>query len=149
MDDQYRESCLKASELTLTEQRALIFQLLYTCYAFDYDVSLDSIVQGYDLGFGIKIDPDSQVFKTVQAVSQDREDLDKKIIPLLENWRYERLGVPTILILRLAVWELTYTTIDPVVIINEAVELAKCFAEKDSFKFINGVLDEYVRRSTS
>ena len=28
------------------------------------------------------------------------------------------------------------------VIINEAIELAKAFSEKDAYKFINGILDE-------
>jgi transcription termination factor NusB len=28
------------------------------------------------------------------------------------------------------------------IIINEAIELSKCFAEKDAYKFINGILDE-------
>ena len=33
------------------------------------------------------------------------------------------------------------------IIINEAIELAKCFSEKDAYKFINGILDEAVRKS--
>jgi N utilization substance protein B len=83
----------------------------------------------------------------VHAVAHDRDILDQKIIPLIENWRFDRLGIPTILILRLAVWEIMHTDTDPVVIINEAVELAKCFGEKDSFKFINGVLDQFVKQA--
>ena len=51
------------------------------------------------------------------------------------------------LILRLALWELLHTDTDPVVIINEAVELAQCFAEQDAYKFINGVLDSYRKSS--
>ncbi len=149
MEDQYRESPLIATELTLTEQRALAFQLLYTLYAFDYDISLQTVVDNYDRGFAMNVPTDSDVFKIVNSVAQDRQELDEKIIPLLENWRYDRLGIPTILILRLAVWELTHTDTDHAVVINEAVELAKCFGEKDSFKFINGVLDEFVRRSAS
>lgn len=147
MDDQYRDFPLNATELTLTEQRALCFQLLYTLYAFDYDLSLEAIADNYHRWYEVEIPTDSAVFKTVEAVARQREELDQKIIPLIENWRFDRLGVPTILILRLAIWELINTTIDTAVVINEAVELAKCFAERDSFKFINGVLDEFVRRS--
>ena len=148
MDDQYRESHLIATELTLTEQRALVFQLLYTLYAFDYDISLETIADNYHSGFNVEIPTDSTVFKMVDAIVHEREELDKKITPLLENWRLDRLGVPTTLILRLATWELIHTDTDPAVILNEAVELAKCFAEKDSYKFINGVLDEFVKRSS-
>ena len=32
------------------------------------------------------------------------------------------------------------------VAINEAIELAKCFAEKDAYKFVNGILDEAVKK---
>lgn len=147
MDELYRDYPLNANELTLTEQRALIFQLLYTLYAFDYDISLETIVDNYYRGFDVEIPADSNVFKIVHAVGQDRDTLDNQIIPVIENWRFDRLGVPTILILRLAVWELMHTDTEPAIIINEAVELAKCFGEKDSFKFINGVLDEFVRRA--
>ncbi len=148
MDDQYRDFHLIATELTLTEQRALIFQLLYTLYAFDYTLSLEALADNYNRGFDVEIPTDSRVFKVVEAVAKSRDELDQKIIPFLVNWRYDRLGIPTQLILRLALWELVYTETDPAVIINEAVELAKCFAEKDSFKFINGVLDKFVK-STS
>jgi transcription antitermination protein NusB len=147
MDEQQRDYPLNANELTLTEQRALIFQLLYTLYAFDYDISLEAIADSYNRGFEVEIPPESNVFKTVHAVAHDRDILDQKIIPLIENWRFDRLGVPTILILRLAVWELMHTDTDPAVIINEAVELAKSFGEKDSFKFINGILDQFVKQA--
>jgi len=31
------------------------------------------------------------------------------------------------------------------IIINEAIELAKCFSEDYAYKFINGILDEAVK----
>ncbi len=136
---------LLCSDLTVTEQRSLIFQLLYAIDAFDYDVSLESIADNLYRGFGVLIPPDSYAFKTALAVSSEREELDKLITPLIENWRFDRLGVATKLILRLSVWELQHTDTDAAVIINEAVELAKCFAEKDAYKFINGILDEFIK----
>ena len=38
---------------------------------------------------------------------------------------------------------------DPRIVINEAVELAKEFAEKDSYKFVNGVLDRMISKDES
>ncbi len=134
-----------SDKLTQTEQRSLIFHLLYALDAFDYDVSLESIADNFS-SFGFIIPRDSLVFQRAAAIANDRDELDTLIMPLIENWRLERLGVPTKLILRLALWEFIHTDTDRVVIINEAVELAKCFAEKDAFKFINGVLDEYVKQ---
>lgn len=132
LSEEYSE--LLCSDLTITEQRSLIFQLLYAVDAFSYDVSLQSVVENLHRGFGIIIPPDSQVFKTTLAVSEERDALDKQITPLIENWRFDRLGVVTKLILRLAMWELQHSNLDAAVVINEAVELAKCFAEKDSYK---------------
>ena len=147
MDDRFSETHLLATELTLTEQRALVFQLLYTMYAFNYEMSLEDIADNYYRGFDVEIPRDSTVFIMVNGIIEDRTELDEKIIPLLKNWRLDRLGVPTTLILRLAAWEIINTATDSAVILNEAVELAKCFAEKDSYKFINGVLDGFVKSS--
>jgi N utilization substance protein B len=71
-----------------------------------------------------------------------QEQADEIIKPLLRNWKLERLGCCTRLILRLAIWELHQSDAMPSIVINEAIELAKCFAEKDAYKFINGILDE-------
>ena len=45
-------------------------------------------------------------------------------------------------ILRLAAYELIYTTVPTGVVINEAVELAKAYSDDDVRKMINGVLDK-------
>ncbi len=65
-----------------------------------------------------------------------RNELDKIVERFLANWRLERLGVSTRIILRLAVWELLNTETASTIVINEAVELAKCFSEIDAYKFI-------------
>ena len=45
-------------------------------------------------------------------------------------------------ILRLAVYELLYTTdVPPKVAINEAIEITKKFGTKESSRFVNGLLD--------
>lgn len=49
-------------------------------------------------------------------------------------------------VLRLGTFELMFRQEVPFrVVINEAIMLAKSFAEKDSHKFVNGVLDKVVR----
>jgi N utilization substance protein B len=128
--------------LSQREQRSLVFHLLYTAEAFDYDTSFEAVVDGFMRGFSLNIPSDGTVYKRAQEIVAKRDELDKIYIPYLMNWRFERVGICTRLILRLATWELTATETDPAVIINEAIELAKCFAEKDAYKFVNGVLDQ-------
>lgn len=128
------------------KERALIFHLLYAAEGFEYQESLEAIVDNFNRGFEQHITCDGQVFKTAQAIIASREELDAAIKPFLSNWRFERLSVCTRLVLRQAFWELLNTQNPPVVVINEAIELAKCFAETDAYRFVNGVLDSFVKK---
>lgn len=67
--------------------------------------------------------------------------IDKDISDNLKKWDIERLGKVELAILRLAVTEMVYIEDIPhKVSINEAVELAKTFADDNAPKYINGVL---------
>jgi N utilization substance protein B len=134
------------NDLSRREVRSLIFHLLYAMDAFDYDVSLQGVVDNFNRGFNIAIPFDSEVFKVAQSVIENRQMLDDAIKPLLHNWRFDRIGVCTKLILRLALWELHNTQTSANIVLNEAIELAKCFAERDAYKFVNGILDEAVKK---
>ena len=138
-------SILSYEKLSRREIRSVIFHLLYAMETFDYEVSMGQIVDSFNRGFSLDIPFDSEACKVAQAVIDAREKLDEVIKPLLINWRFDRIGVCTKLILRLAVWELLNTEEPHNIIINEAIELAKCFSETDAYKFINGILDEAVK----
>lgn len=126
--------------------RTLIFYLLYAMDAHDYDASLASIIDLFNRGFEANIELDGEIAHQAQAIIDGREELDTTIKPLLANWRLERIGLCTRLILRLSAWELLHTATAPKIIINEAIELAKCFSEQGAYKFVNGVLDELLKR---
>jgi len=128
------------------QRRSVIFHLMYALEAHEYDTSLSSIIDTFNRGFEQNIEPHGEEYQIVTAVTAAREEVDEFLKPLFSNWRLERIGVCTRLILRFAVWELLHTTIEPKVIINEAIELSKCFAERDAYRFVNGVLDEALKR---
>ncbi|MEX0940386.1 MAG: transcription antitermination factor NusB [Candidatus Babeliales bacterium] len=132
--------------LSQRDKRSLIFHLLYAADSYDYQVSLESLVDNLNRGFELNIPLDSQIVTTAQNIIDNREALDEIYKPLLANWRFERVGVCTKLILRYAIWEMHHTDTHSNIIINEAIELAKCFAEKDAYKFINGILDEALKQ---
>ena len=76
------------------------------------------------------------------------ETLDPIIAEAAEHWRIERMAVIDRLILRLAVYEFLHQPGTPaLVVINEALELARTFSTDDAVRFINGILDG-IRRST-
>lgn len=141
------EECVEISynDLSRRDVRSLIFHLLYAADSFDYQLPLETIVDNFNRGFDLEIPLESEVVTTTSAVINDREALDELIRPLLSNWRFDRLGVCTLLILRFALWELRKEQVEPNIVINEAIELGKCFAEKDAYKFINGILDEALK----
>ncbi len=80
--------------------------------------------------------------RLVSGVQQSRAELDGLIEKASVNWRLSRMPVVDRNILRLAAYELRYCTDVPAsVSINEAVELAKRYGDKDSRAFVNGLLD--------
>lgn len=69
-------------------------------------------------------------------------ELDALIAARSFNWRLKRMAVVDRNIVRLAAWELEHgEDAPPQVVINEALEIAKRYAEADTVPFINGLLD--------
>ncbi|MFA6263403.1 MAG: transcription antitermination factor NusB [Candidatus Babeliales bacterium] len=130
---------------TRREERQLAFSILYALDRAEYSVTLDDIVHSFEKGFDLKIPKKSFVLTLVRGVLEHAQKLDEDLKPYLKNWRLERLGCCTHLALRLALWELQQPEAIPSIIINEAVELAKTFAEKDAYRFVNGILDEIAK----
>ena len=128
-------------QLSRRDIRGLVFHLLYAAQAHDYEESVQAIANTISRGFRIDIPNSSEVVAMAQAIVNDRDLLDEKYTPYLTNWRFDRISVSTKLVLRMAVWELDNTDMDQRIVINEAIELAKCFAEEDAYRFINGILD--------
>ena len=125
--------------------RALAFSLVYAVDRHEYAISLDEVVKIYQETFKLEVADDSYALILARGIINSRDELDAEIKPLLKNWKFERLGCCTRLILRLAIWELMQPQALASVIINEAIELSKAFAEKDSYKFVNGILDEFCK----
>lgn len=61
--------------------------------------------------------------------------------PLLNNWSFERLNIVEQAIILVAVSELKLGIINKAIVINEAIKIAKIYADDKSYQFINGVLD--------
>ena len=78
----------------------------------------------------------------VKGTQQHLEEIDEIIRRQAEHWRLERMPAVDRNILRLEVFEFLYETDVPqLVILDEAIELAKEFGTEQSGRFVNGVLD--------
>ncbi len=74
-------------------------------------------------------------------------EIDSLLVQSLDHWRLERLAIVDRLILRLAVYEFLHEPDTPkIVVIDEAIEVAKRFGGEDSGQFVNGILDALRKR---
>ena len=73
--------------------------------------------------------------------------IDEMIQAQAENWRLSRMAVVDRNIIRMSVYEFLHESDTPkLVIIDEAVEIAKKFGTQKSSQFINGILDGILKR---
>ncbi len=77
----------------------------------------------------------------VDAIDNQQLIINKINSLLKKGWTFSRLDLVEQAILFMAISELVYELDDKAVIINEAVEIAKLYASDQSYKMINGLLD--------
>ncbi|GGF41497.1 N utilization substance protein B [Williamsia phyllosphaerae] len=83
--------------------------------------------------------------RVIEGLATDRAQIDAVLESHLREWTLPRLPAVDRAILRLAAWELFNThDVPPVVVVDEAVELAKELSTDESPAFVNGVLGRIV-----
>ena len=140
--DELSSELVSQNVTTRRKMRSMLFHILYAADAFDYETSAAEIARNFNREYDTNIDLEGEIITSVNEIAKRRDELDEQIVPFLENWKFDRIGRCTLLVLRYAIWEILYTTTPHTIAINEAIELAKCFAEQDSYKFVNGILDK-------
>ncbi len=86
------------------------------------------------------------VAQLVTGVQTHQAELDALIGAYARNWTIDRMPTVDRNILRQSIYELLWVTDVPAkVTVNEALELAKCFADDETRRFVNGVLDQVIR----
>ena len=86
----------------------------------------------------------TRIFRgTVDHLAQ----IDEMITAQADNWRLSRMAVVDRNIIRMSVYEFMHESDTPkLVIIDEAIEIAKKFGTQKSSQFINGILDGILKR---
>lgn len=75
------------------------------------------------------------------------EKIDGMIVAQAENWRITRMAVVDRNIIRMSIYEFLHEPDTPkLVVIDEAIEIAKKFGTQKSSQFINGILDGILKR---
>ena len=113
----------------------ILYQInLYTLNKIEYEV--DDIIK--------EVNPiDNEFVKDiVYGVITKKDEIDDIANKYLNNWTIDRLGNTDQSIIRMAIYELLYTDTPDIVVINEAVELAKYYSDDSVKSMINGILDK-------
>ncbi|MEK6372924.1 MAG: transcription antitermination factor NusB [Acidobacteriota bacterium] len=125
--------------------RELALQMLY-----QHDLSgnsPDAIVDTFeDLQ---KSKPNTREFATriFRGTLDHLGQIDEMITAQADNWRLTRMAVVDRNIIRMSVYEFMHENDTPkLVIIDEAIEIAKKFGTQKSSQFINGILDGILKR---
>lgn len=126
---------------TRSELREKIMIILY-----QIDIYKDRNIK-YDVDKIIKenIEVENEFVKNmVYGVITYKDELDNIANSLMKEWTIDRIDKSGAAILRLALYELKYEDTPEVVVINEAIELAKKYSDESVRKIINAVLDKYI-----
>ncbi len=81
----------------------------------------------------------------LSGVRGNRRQVDKSLSEKATNWSLRRMAAIDRNVLRLGAYEILHHVTPGPVAINEAVELAKRFGDKQSGNFVNGILDRLLQ----
>jgi len=85
------------------------------------------------------------VEEIVFGVITHLKELDDIANKYMKDWTIDRIDKMGASILRVGIYELKFTETPDIVVINEAVELAKKYCDDNVRKIINAVLDRYIK----
>ena len=123
-----------------TMARTVVFQILYQEEM--NPGSLKLLSESYIAQELPRHEPLIKFAKQLLNISlEHREVIDEQLSALSQNWTLVRMSPTDRSILRLSAAEIMFTDTPRSVAINEAIELARKFGEKDSPAFVNGILD--------
>lgn len=85
------------------------------------------------------------VRNVVYGVITYEDEIIKLANDHMQDWNITRIDKTGAAILKMALYELKYTDTPEIVVINEAVELAKKYSDDSVRKIINAVLDKVIK----
>ena len=125
--------------LNRSELRKKIMTILYQINVYDnnkMDYNVEDVIKSV-----MEIDNEF-VKEIVYGTLTYKEQLKDIANKYLAGWSIDRLGNTDQAILLMGIYELMYTKTPPVVVINEAVNLAKDYSDDKVKNMINATLDK-------
>jgi N utilization substance protein B len=139
----------KNNQTTLTRRQAreLAFEFLFSHFLEHSEPSKEPCYfdkkDFEEFSHNFNKTPDTFSWELIEGTGKNLPEIDSLIVKNIMNWRFERIAKVELTLLRQFCFELIFYKKNPKqVVIDEAVELAKQYGEKDSSSFINGILDK-------
>ena len=127
--------------LTRSELREKVMTILYQIELYTnnkIDYNIDDVIKE-------NLDIDNEFVKDmIYGTTTYINEIDKIANDNLKDWSIDRLDSMGRSILRMAIYELKYMDTPDLVVINEAIELAKKYSDDNVRKMINAVLDKLI-----
>ncbi|GAA0075959.1 transcription antitermination factor NusB [Clostridium sp. CTA-5] len=129
----------------LSREKAMELLFGMTLNTDNFEETLENFIDNYE--GDIKELDLTYIKRALIGVEANKEKIDEAISENLHNWKIDRISKVNLCILRLAVYELSYDEQVPgKVAINEALEITKKYSDQKSVSFINGVLDNIIKK---
>ena len=128
---------------TRHDARELALQILFQCdFHGSTEFWLEQFWEQRDASESVR----TFASELVAGVRTHQDELDDLIAAYARNWTIDRMPVVDRNILRQAMYELLWVPDVPAkVTVDEALELAKNFADDETRKFVNGILDQLIK----
>ena len=125
--------------------RELALQMLY-----QHDVSgnpPDTIISTFEDLQKSKANTRDFATRVFKGTIEHMPKIDEMIQAQADNWRLPRMAIVDRNIIRMSIYEFLHEDDTPkLVIIDEAIEIAKKFGTQKSSQFINGILDGILKK---
>ncbi|MGE5544575.1 MAG: transcription antitermination factor NusB [Bacillota bacterium] len=120
--------------------REAAFKILFTVDLVQADAKEALLELNQD--HSIKEENRRFIYSLVLGTLDHLKEIDRHITRFSPDWPLERMPAVDRNLLRMAAYEILYAgDVHPVVVINEAIELAKTYGDDNSHAFINAILD--------
>ncbi len=86
-------------------------------------------------------------FELASTTIKNLDSIDKIIKEYSIDWDPDRLNQIDFALLRIGISEIIHIKTPFQIVINEIIEIAKIYSTDESSKFVNGILDKYVKKT--
>ena len=130
--------------MSRSELREHIFRMLFRIEFNNVEEMKEQEALYFELLGEISEENKAYILSKYAAVTEKQDEIDAILNEMSEGWKTSRMNRVDLTILRLATYEMMYTSTPKQIVINEAIDITGDYVDTEDFpakKFNNRVLD--------